>query len=182
MDDVEEVEFLSRTPERHRDAAATLTSWAAEPHPDDDPDVTAAQLLSAAAWHLGQAGELEESLALYRRAVADGGACTIDARVQLAGALLQAGREDEARQVAAEFRRTAQRLADLAMMAEEFEMAGDLREAHRLVNIGVNRLQLAPEIGSGAVGGFDLEQLLRARRRIREALGYPPDDLDETAR
>ena len=174
-DDIEALEWLARAPEAHRTAAQTLTSWATEPHPDDD--VSPADLLCAAAWHLGQAEDTEASLEMYRRAVAVGGTATLDARVQLAGALFEAGREAEARQVADEFRLSKPRLLDLAAMAENFELVGDLGQAHRWVNIGVNRLQLVDDIDATA-HDHEIEELIHTRRRIREALGYPADDLD----
>ena len=46
-----------------------------------------------------------------------------DVRVQLHAALLDAGRLDEARQAADEIRRSSPPVADMAMMAENFEMA-----------------------------------------------------------
>ena len=85
FDDVEAIE-RQRTPEAHRSAAAELLAWAEQGHPDDE--VTPADLLSAAAWHLGEAGDTEESLDLHRRAVAIGRTTSIDARCLLHGALL----------------------------------------------------------------------------------------------
>ena len=91
FDDVEAIE-RQRTPEAHRSAAAELLAWAEQRHPDDE--VTPADLLSAAAWHLGEAGDTEESLDLHRRAVAIGRTTSIDARCLLHGALLDAGQLD----------------------------------------------------------------------------------------
>src|SRR3954451_15045415 len=55
FDDIEEFEASARTPKAHRRAAAKLSEWAAETNPDDE--VTPADLLSAAGWHLDQAGD-----------------------------------------------------------------------------------------------------------------------------
>jgi hypothetical protein len=85
-DDVEGLEAAARTPAAHRQAAAELTAWATEQHPDDE--VSPADLLSAAAWHLQQAGDTEPALELYRRAVAAEGTTTPDARCLLSAALL----------------------------------------------------------------------------------------------
>ena len=86
---------------------------------------------------------------------------------------------DEAKQVADEFRRSRPELSDLVMMAENFEKAGDLEQAYRWVLMGVNRLDV--DDASEATEGFATEYLLSARQRIRSALGFPPDELDEVA-
>ena len=176
FDDIEGLEASARTPQAHRRAAARLTEWAEQQHPDDE--VTPADLLSAAAWHLGRAGDTEASLGLYRRAVTAEGTTTPDARSLLHAALLEAGRLDEARQVADDFRRSHPRIADCADMAECFEVVGDLEQAHRWAEMGVNRLELdAPEDADDAES--DVITLLDVRRRVREELGFPPDELDE---
>jgi hypothetical protein len=61
FDDVEAIK-RQRTPEAHRSAAAELMAWVEERHPHDE--VTPADLLVSAAWHLGQAGDIEPSLDL----------------------------------------------------------------------------------------------------------------------
>ncbi|MGY2082378.1 hypothetical protein [Blastococcus sp. SYSU DS0539] len=61
-------------------------------------------------------------------------------------------------------------------MAETYEMAGDLKQAHRWVAMGMSRLQLTPE--SDEPYDYEVEMLLDARSRVREALGFPPDELD----
>ena len=175
FDDVEAIE-RQRTPEAHRSAAAQLLAWVEQRHPDDE--VTPADLLSAAAWHLGEAGDTEASLDLHRRAVAIGRTTSIDARCLLHGALLDAGQLDEARQVADDLRRSRPRIFDCAAMAENFFMAGDLRQAHRWVEMGVSQLELdAPEDSNDA--DSDLIVLLNIRRTVRRQLGFPPDELDE---
>jgi hypothetical protein len=175
-DDIEALEASSRTPKAHRRAAARLTEWAEQQHPDHE--VTPADLLSAAAWHLGRAGDTEASLELYRRAVTAEGTTTPDARSQLHAALLEAGRLDEAQQVADDFRRSRPRIADFADMAESFHMVGDLAQAHRWAEMGVNRLELdAPEDAED--DDVDLITLLNVRRQVRQELGFPPDELDE---
>jgi len=178
FDDVERLEFWARTPRAHREAAAILLSWAEVEHPDDE-EVTRAALISAAAWHLDRAGDTEQGLELHRRAVTEPGTTDPDARCLLHAALLTAGRADEAKQVADDVRRSTPSLQVCALMAENFELVGDLKQAHRWLAIGVNRLDL----GDDDELGYDWETayLLRARRRVRHALGYPPDELDEAA-
>jgi len=176
-DDIERLEASARTPKAHRRAAETLTGWAQEPNGDDD--VTPADLLSAAAWHLQQAGDSDAALGLYRQAVAAGGTTSLDARCLLHAALLEAGLSEEAQQVADEIRRSRPPISEVTSMAENFEEAGDLDQAHRWVVMGVNRLDL--DDGTEPADDFDTEYLLSARLRIRRAIGFPPDDLDRTA-
>jgi tetratricopeptide (TPR) repeat protein len=176
FDDIEHLEVSARTPKAHRRAAAMLAEWAAETNRDDE--VTPADLLSAAGWHLDQAGDTEAALDLYRRAVAAEGTTTPDARCLLHAALLQAGRLDEARQVADDLRRARPRIIDFAAMAETFELVGDLQQAHRWAAMGVNRLDLTATVDA-ADDDYEIVTLLDTRRRIREALGFPPDELDE---
>jgi hypothetical protein len=174
FDDIERLEASARTPKAHRRAAATLAVWAQEPNPDDE--VTPADLLSAAAWHLEEAGDIEGSLELHRRAVSAGGTTTPDARSLLHAALLAAGRHDEARRVADDFRRSRPRIADFADMAENFQLHGDPEQAHRWAEMGVNRLELRDEEDDD-VGVISL---FNVRRSVRQELGFPPDELDET--
>jgi hypothetical protein len=174
FDDIERVEFSASNAKGHSAAARTLQAWAQDEHPDDE--VSPSDLLSAAAWHLGRAGDTEGSLDLYRRAVAAEGTATPDARCLLHAALLEAGQLDEARQVADDFRRARPSIADMSHMAENFEMAGDLTQAHRWVAMAVSRLEMAAESESPAE--WEVEDLFKARHRLREALGFPPDDLD----
>lgn len=173
FDDIERWEAWARTPKAHRDAAAHLASCAEDQPPDDE--VTPADLLSAAAWHHEQAGDTEDALALYRRAVAAEGTTTPDARCMLVAALLVAGRPDEARQVADELRRSGPRLIDIAGMAESYELVGDLQQAHRWAEMGVSRLELGEP---DSLEDVDVIELLNIRRHVRQALGYPPDELD----
>ena len=176
FDDVEELEFTARTPDAHRAAAATLTAWAEEQHPDDD-DVTPASLLAAAAWHLDVVGDRAGALDLYRRASAAPGEAPPDIRCYLHGALLKVGDRDEARRVADDVRRSAPSDPDVYLfMAENHELDGDLQQAHRWLAMGVNRLDL--RTGVDPPLDFRLIILLRARRRVRQALGFPPDDID----
>jgi predicted MarR family transcription regulator len=174
-DDIERLEASTPTPKAHREAAARLVAWSEDRHPQDV--VTPADLVSAAAWHLDQAGDVDAALDLHRRAVTAEGTTTPDARCMLAAALFDAGRPEEAKQVADDLRRSRPRVIDIGSMAEVFELAGDLQQAHRWTAMGLSRLELVTD--EDELEEFDVEQLLRTRRRIREALGYPPDEHDE---
>jgi hypothetical protein len=179
FDDIERLEASARTPKVHRRAAAELAGRAQERNPDDE--VTPADLLSAAGWHLDQAGDTEAALALHRQAVAAEGTTTPDARCLLHVALLEAGQSDEARQVADDLRRSGPRIVDFASMAENFALVGDPEQALRWVAMGVNRLEL--DIEEDAEDDHsELITLLNIRRRVRQELGFPPDELDETGR
>ena len=173
-DDIERLEAGARGAKAHRRAAGTLATWADERHPDDE--VSPADLLSAAAWHLEQAGDTDTALDLYRRAVAADGTTTPGAPCLLAAALFTASRPEEARQVADDLRRSGPRLVDIAGMAEVFEMTGDLQQAHRWAAMGLTRLDMAA--GTELPQDYEVEELLNVRRRVREALGFPPDELD----
>jgi hypothetical protein len=175
-DDLERLEVTARTPKAHRQAAATLVGWARESNPDEE--VSPADLFSAAGWHLDRAGDTEEALALYRQAVAAEGTATPDARCTLHAALLAANRSDEARQVADDLRRSRPRIIDVAFMAENFELVGDLEQAHRWAAMGVSRLELSTE-ADRVEDDYEIITLLNARRRIRQSLGFPPDELDD---
>ncbi|MGY1619017.1 tetratricopeptide repeat protein [Geodermatophilus sp. SYSU D00691] len=177
-DDIERLEVVARTPEAHREAAETLAGWAAAPHPEDDEEAGPAALLSAAAWHLDRAGDPAGALAMHRRAAAAAGHVPPDPRVYLHAALLRAGEVEEARQLADALRRERPEDPDVyTFMAENFEEAGDLRQAHRWAELGAGLLEAAAAEGLLA-DEWSTEQLLRTRRRVREALGFPPDDLD----
>ena len=175
FDDIERLEASARTPKAHRRAAAQLVEWAQERNPDDE--VTTGDLLSAAGWHRDQAGDTDEALSLHRQAVAAEGTTTPDARCTLHAALLTAGRADEARQVADDLRHSRPRLIDIASMAENFHLAGDLEQGHRWAAMGVNQLDLDAE---DTVEDYEVITLLNVRRAIRQGLGFPPDELDVT--
>ena len=176
-DDVEELEATALTDEAHRGAAATLIGWAEEPHAQDE--VPPAGLLNAAAWHLAATGEGERVLDLHRRAVAAPGDVVPDARCYLHGALLTAGRLDEAQRLADEIRRSAPKDTDVYLfVAENYELAGDLKQAHRWLTMGAERIERTDREDLPA-NGFGVFTLLRARRRVRGSLGQPVDDLDE---
>lgn len=177
-DDIERLEVSARTPKAHREAAATLEAWAAESPPDDE--TSPAELLNAAAWHLEAVGDLDAALALHRRSVAARGDVPPDKRTYLHGALLRAGLQDEARQLADEVRRSAPSDPEVyAFMAENYELVGDLQQALRWMTIGLRHAELPGEDDDPEDMGYQTVYLLGGRRRVRQALGFPPDDLDE---
>jgi hypothetical protein len=62
-------------------------------------------------------------------------------------------------------------------MAEVFELVGDLQQAHRWVAMGISRLDLVAD--TDEVEELEVELLFNTRRRVREALGFPPDEIDD---
>lgn len=177
VDDILRLEGAAFSPKERREAAAALLGWAEERHPDDG--VTQAELVAAAAWQLDQAGDVDAALELHRRAVTAEGTTTPDARCTLAAALFDAGRPDEAREVAEDLRRARPRVVDIAGMAQVFELVGDLQQAHRWTAMGISRLDIVGE--ADPLEDADVELLLDVRRRVRAALGMPPDRFDDPA-
>lgn len=157
------------SPEGHRALAETVLGWAADPHPDDE--VTPAELLVDAGWHLDLAGDTDAALAVFRRAL-EAGPTVPDARCSMAAVLLASERTAEAREVADELRRAKPPIATCSAMAGVFETAGDLDQAARWTAIGLARLELSTDFD--VVDG-EAELLLTTRARVRAAQGLPPD-------
>lgn len=178
IEDVEELEFRSRTPEQQRTAAEILVGWAAERHPDDGEEVTPALLLVKAGEHLESAGDPRRALELYARAQTAGGDVPPDVRCYLHHGLIDAGDLAEARRLAEEVRRSRPADPDVYVsIAGDYETAGDLKEANRWMNLGLRRL--IAEAENGELEGLQALILLSMRRRIRRALGFLPDEFDE---
>jgi hypothetical protein len=64
------------------------------------------------------------------------------------------------------------------MIGETYEKAGDLREAHRWLNLAVRRFGGRAADDDSTNQGIDLILLAIVRLRIRRALGLPPDAVD----
>ncbi|MGY1780345.1 hypothetical protein [Geodermatophilus sp. SYSU D01036] len=122
---------------------------------------------------------------MARRAVATGEPVLPDARCFLHHALLEVGDVDAARELAGQVRR--ERPADVdvyLLLGEDYEVHGDLREAHRWLTLGVRRaLEDVVDVDDASE-----EQVLRqaahllvARRRVRRQLDMPADEWDELA-
>lgn len=179
IDDVEELEFRARTTEEHRTAAGILLEWAAWQHPDDDDEVTPANLLVYAGEQLSMAGDHEEALAVFRRALAAEGEPTLDVRCYVHHELIETGDVDAARRLADEVRRSKPPNPDVyVFIAGDYDEAGDLAQANRWMNLGLRRL--VEEAEDGELSGFQAIMLLSARRRLRRMMGFPPDAFDES--
>lgn len=181
-DDIEGLEAWARTPAQHRESARRLVGWAAESHPADDPEATPASLLVSAGWHLEQADDVPGALDLYRRAVTAEGPALPDARCYLHAALVKTGDTAAEREVAEEIRRSRPQDPEVyAFMTEDYELAGDLAAANRWANIGLRVLLGLAEEDEEAWDDVGAVSLLNARARVREGLGFPPDEWDERA-
>ena len=178
QDDVDALCTRARTPEQHRAAAAQLAVWAEEVHPEDD-EVSPASLLADAGDQLSRIGDHDAALEVFRRAVGAEGHVLPDVRCYLHHGLLDVGDVAGARRLADELRRERPADGDVYLfIGEDYELAGDLREAHRWMTMGLLRMLGRAEEGddlavSGAAG------LVRARYRVRRALDLPIDEYDE---
>lgn len=180
LDDVEELEARARTPEQRRTAAAQLTAWAQEVHPDDEW-LTPAVLLVHAGGVLGLAGDHEAALVLFQRAVAAEGHAPPDIRCYLHHGLLKVGDTGGARRLAEEVRRSRPTDPDVYLLiGENYELADDLAEANRWLTMGMLRATRDPT-DRNVVAERSRTMLVNARRRVRRALGFPPDDYDAIA-
>jgi tetratricopeptide (TPR) repeat protein len=180
IDDVEDLEPDAGTPDDHRAVAARLAEWSEERHPEDHAEVTPAALLVLAAEHLGLAGDHAGALELYRRAARAEGDVAPDIRCFLHHGLIAVGDLAAARRLAEEIRRSRPADADVyALIGEDYEAAGDLAEANRWMNLGLHRFLGQIEDGDDESPDTTGVLLLTARRRVRQSLGFPPDEFDD---
>jgi hypothetical protein len=119
----------------------------------------------------------EESLALARAAVDDGGPATVDPRVEVLRVLLALGRDEEATDLLRELVRARARddvEAGLhATVGEVLEMAHRTREAHRFYTIGLKDFD--PDRDDP---DLDEDTCLSGRYRLRRQLGLGFDSFD----
>lgn len=135
-DDIERLHARAHTPEEHRAAAQQLAAWAEESHPKDRA-VSRAALLVNAGEQLTEAGDVGEAVDFFRRAVDAGEYVPPDIRCYLHGGLLKAGNVGAARALADELRREHPVDVDVYLfIGENYELAGDLREAHGWLTMG----------------------------------------------
>lgn len=182
MDIVGGLGLDAEMPEQQRQAVEQLIAWAAERHPADAVEVTPAALLAEAGQILELLGDHAAALEVYRRAATAEGAAEPDVRCFLHRALVSVGELPAARLLAEEVRRSAP--ADLgayAMIGETYEKAGDLREAHRWLNLGLQRFGARAADDDSTNQGLHMVLLAIVRRRIRRALGLPADAVDRLA-
>jgi tetratricopeptide (TPR) repeat protein len=173
-DDVDDIVIKAAGNGNHAAAAARFEELAASP--ELHGEISRASLLVDAGGQHGLAGDWDAAIRCYRAAVEDGGTCDIDPRAWLHDALLRIGRIDEAVTLLEQLKASRSRNPDLyAAVAESLEMQGLLADSHVWFTMGYHRCE------SADVPEFMLDLLLVGRRRVRGRLGYPLDDLDNTA-
>ncbi|MGW4394445.1 SEC-C metal-binding domain-containing protein [Amycolatopsis nivea] len=165
---------------RTESAAATAAQLEAEL--EQYPDERGPILLDAAqAWR--QAGDDDRAIALLTQAIAVGGEDGGNARVELAEVLFDLGRAEEAQACLDELRR--HRLSSPApyhLAAELMEHRGELQQASTWFDLAVARLTKQELADRNTEFGFltYADNIVTGRRRVRHALGLPPDELDES--
>lgn len=180
----DDVEYLETGPHRSgsdglRAVADTFRSWATDRDEFElEAEVSRASLFVSAGEYYLLADDLELALTMHRLAVADGGAAMPDARVYLISTLMKCKMLDEANTLADDLRAT--RPTDpivYLFMGEGFEVEDQLSRAERWFNMGLGGMM------RGSVEGteFDYDDLLIARRRVREAAGLSEDAMDADA-
>ena len=161
-------------PEHHRQAARQFEAdFAAEPEE--------VLHLFEAAHHWRLAGEHDRALAVLDRvresALEEDDVLSAD--VETVAVLVDAGRGAEAGERLERLRTSRPEPAGCVEVAELLEEVGDLPAARRWFD---QALAALPEEELAAhragVGAWETAYLLRGRRRVRHALGLPPDVLD----
>ena len=173
LDDIrDQIEDLTARTPRDR-IAATLEAVGLDRQPGSEG--RAEYLSSAADWFV-VTGEYDAARRCLDEARADGGGTTIDVDVQLVDLLLRVGDTEELDEVVTRLRHRTRELddLDLQMLAESFEDAGRLADAHRWFTVAVrdddpDEIEYGHPAYPAAVG----------RRRVRQALGLPADRFDE---
>jgi hypothetical protein len=140
-----------------------------------------AAYLAAAAESWTASGGLDDALRCAEAAVADGGETMVGAHAVLIDVLLARDELDRARACAHELRSllAADDASDTApeYVAEAFEEAGLLQEAHRWFNLATREVD--PDSVEVSLAG-ELTALF-GRRRVRQRLGLAEDRLDQAA-
>jgi tetratricopeptide (TPR) repeat protein len=142
-----------------------------------------AQILTEAAeaWH--RAGEHDRAIALLTEVVALGGEESGEARVALAGVLFDLDRVEEAQvQLDALRRERPSSPSPYHLAAELLEERGAHQEALTWFTMAATRLTEEEMAARDNELGFlsYANNVLAGRRRVRQALGMPPDELDES--
>ena len=170
--------FGRRTPKQCARLAAALEADA-ERYPEERGEIL---LEAATQWNY--AGETDRALALLRTVIPGGGEDGQFARVEVAALRFEAGDAEAAFAELATLR--AERplhVAPCHMAAELLEENGHLDDALQWFNVTTTRLddgELARACEDPSAHSY-ASVVLMGRRRVREALGLPNDDLDDAA-
>ncbi|GAB3211100.1 hypothetical protein ACQEU5_07490 [Marinactinospora thermotolerans] len=172
--DLDRLEFRAVQSGDHAEVARELADLANQV--DADSEICRAELFVRAGEQWEMAQEFELAVAIYQRAIDDGGVTIIDARALQCGALLELDRVEEARTQLDRLRAEGPRnLPTYIHIAETLQAHDDLTGAHEWATLGVERFRhqdVSPYMHDL------LLELLRIRFRIRMDLGFTEDDLD----
>jgi tetratricopeptide (TPR) repeat protein len=164
------------TPEEHRRTAQEFEAAYAE-----EPDEVLHLFEAANQWQL--AGNLDAALAVLDRirGVAVDDEDLVGAEVETVMVLKALGRGAEAAERLDRFRRARPEPEHCGRVAEALEDVGELAAARRWFDQGVAALhEHELDDHRAGDGSWEVASLLRGRRRVRHALGLPPDLLDLT--
>jgi len=185
------IEFGAARTDDHRAAALQMSQLASTGTPSNEMSRAEAHLRAGEQWLL--ADDPSAAADGFRRALADGGASEMEARVSLARALFLLGQEDEARALIAQLEadgREDPKKCDLVaeLLVEQSDLIGALDWA----NTGVERCLAAAglPVTAGAaspvgtplpenVDRTELRMLLSLRYRIRNDMGLDEDNYDK---
>ncbi|QUH05569.1 tetratricopeptide repeat protein [Saccharopolyspora erythraea] len=166
-----------------RSAEAARFARELEAELDEYPDERAEILTDAAdQWH--RAGDHDRAVQLLEEAIAHGGEDGANARVGMAEVLFDLGRDDEARaQLDALRHQRPPSPVPYHLAAELLEERADHQNSLTWFNMAVSRLseQEMADLDHEFAAFSHAGSVLVGRRRVREALGIPPDELDESA-
>lgn len=163
------------------DTEAAERAKALEAELDLYPDERGEILIEAAnSWH--QAGRHDRAIELLNEAVALGGEDGASARVELADVFFDLGRDEQAQaQLEALHRNRPPSPDPFHMAAELLEERGEHKHALTMFNMAVARLTEIEMEDRHDSGIFSYaNNIISGRRRVREVLGLPPDELDES--
>lgn len=146
-----------------------------ESHPEERGEIL---LESAHLWHL--AGDDQRATERLTEVMSLGGEDGAFARTSMADILFEAGRDDEAREHLAALKRDPGATALVhAGVGELFEERGDDKEALTWFAAGCAKISEEDLTRYSETGSLDESQALHGRLRVRQAMGFPPDRLDE---
>ncbi len=196
------IEFGAARTGDHRSAALQMTRLAATSAATSEMSSAEAHLRAGEQWLL--ADDPAAAASGFRQALADGGGTFVDARVSLARALFQLGRQDEAMELISQLEaggRQDPRLCDLVaeLLVEQSDLIGALDWANTGVELCLPEDARTGQSGSAAGGPVtglaavppvprqlpptvdrtELRMLLSLRYRIRNDMGLPEDDYDQ---
>lgn len=148
------------------------------------PDERGQILIEAAqSWH--RAGDHDRAVALLTQAIALGGEDGGNARVDLAQVLFDLDRVEQAQAQLDELRhQRPSSPAPYHLAAELLEDRGEYQQALTWFNMAVARLTEQEMADRDTEFGFlsYANNVVAGRRRVRHALGMPPDELDESVK